>query len=103
MIKITDELALIKFDDLNFAIVKGHEPKDKKRGYGNRVKGYFGNLQSALKASLNYAVLGSAEGVEIKNTLNAIETLNESIKTLRSENIRKLCKEYEDERKTKGR
>ena len=105
MIKITDELALVKFDDLNFAIVKGHEPREKKKGYTGRVLGYFGDIQSALKASLNYAILSGADGVEIKNILQAIQTLTESIKTLSNENIRSLCKEYEEERtqKTKGK
>ena len=101
MIKITDELALVKFDDLNFAIVKGHEPKHKRNGYGNRVLGYFGDIQSALKASLNYAILANGSVVEIKNTLEAIQTLTESIKTLSSENICSLCKEYEEERTQK--
>ena len=101
MIKITDELALIKFDEMNFAIVKGHEPKNGRW----RALGYYGDIQSALRASLNYAVLNSTEANLIKNTLEAIQTLTESIKTLSRENIRSLCKEYEEERtqKTKGK
>ena len=56
MINIINDLYLIKFDERNLAIVVGSEPKDKKKGYGNRIQGYFGSVQSAFKAVLDIQI-----------------------------------------------
>ena len=82
MIFITDTLSLVKFDTRNLAIIKGHEPKDEKKGWGNRVISYYGSIQSAYKAVLNHQIIGGAEGVEATEVLNAIDELNKRLDEL---------------------
>ncbi len=98
MIILTSELALVKFDSLNLAIVKGHEPKDKKKGYGNRVLSYHGNIQGAFKSALNHQIRESADSVESQNILDVINELHKRIKSLDYPSIRKLMKGESDEK-----
>lgn len=74
--KITDELHLIKFDSLNFAIGK-YSDKEVFRPIG-----YYGTVEGAFKAVLKYAVMDSVEAFEAQNVLNAIDELNKRIDTL---------------------
>ena len=92
MIVITSELALVKFDSLNLAIVKGHEPKDKKKGYTNRIQGYYGSIQGAFKAVLDIQIKSGAVGVEAKEILQAIDSLHKRIDELEYPHIIKFLK-----------
>lgn len=74
--KITDELHLIKFDSLNFAIGKYSEKNEFK------AIGYYGTVEGAFKAVLKNVLMDSAEAFDAKNVLNAIDELNNRIKTL---------------------
>lgn len=74
--KITDELHLIKFDSLNFAIGKYSDKEVFK------PIGYYGTVEGAFKAVLKYAVMDSVEAFEAQNVLNAINELNERVETL---------------------
>lgn len=82
MYLINDELTLVRMDDRNLAIIKGHEPKDEKKGYGNRVVGYYGSIQGAFQSVLNHQIKSGATGVEAKEILQAIDELNEKINSL---------------------
>ena len=79
---IIDDLYLTRFDERNLVIVKGKEPKDKKRGYGKRIQGFYGSVQSAYRAVLNLHVIGGASGVEAKEILDAIDLLHKRIDSL---------------------
>lgn len=88
MIHIIDNLYLIKFDERNLAIVKGSEPKDPKKGYGNRVLGYYGSVQTAFKKALDLSIKTGAERVELANIIEAINSLNARLDELPPEHIR---------------
>ena len=97
MYKITDELALVRFDKLNLAIVKGFEPKSDKGGWGNRVVSYHSTIQSAFKYILKMQLLGETEGVEAKDILQRIDELHKQIDSLDMPTMRRLMKGTEDE------
>jgi hypothetical protein len=82
MLPIINNLYLIKFDERNLAIIKGNEPKDKKRGYTNRILSYHGSIQSAFKSVLDLQIRGGASGVEAKEILQAIDLLNKRLDEL---------------------
>lgn len=88
MIYIVDDLYLIKFDERNLAIIKGSEPKDPKKGYGDRVLGYYGSVPHAFKQALDLSIERGAEGVELANVLEAINSLHARLDELPSEHIR---------------
>ena len=74
--KITDELHLIKFDSLNFAIGKYSDKNVFK------PIGYYGTVEVAFKAVLKNALMDSVEAFEAQNVLNAINELNKKIEML---------------------
>ena len=97
MLHIINDLYLLKFDERNLAIVVGNEPKDKKKGYTNRIQGYYGSIQSAFKAVLDIQVKSAATGVEATEILQAIELLNKRIDELEYPHIIQFLKGRKDE------
>lgn len=89
---IIDELHLIKFDERNLAIVVGNEPKDQRKGYSHRLKGYYSSVQSAFKAVLDIQLKRGAAGVESTEILQAIDSLNKRIDELKYPYVIKFLK-----------
>jgi hypothetical protein len=87
MIHIIDNLYLVKFDERNLAIIKGAEPKDPKKGYGDRILGYYGSVQTAFKKALDLSIKSGAAGVELANIIEAIDSLNARLDELPPEHI----------------
>jgi hypothetical protein len=74
--KITDELHLIKFDAMNFAIGKYSEKNEFK------AIGYYGTVEGAFKGVLKNVLMDSVEAFDAQNVINAISELNERVETL---------------------
>jgi hypothetical protein len=87
MIQLTNNgaksLYLIKFDERNLAIVVGAEPRDEKKGYSHRLKGYYGSVQSALKAAVDIQIKSGATVVETTEILQAIDLFHKRINELK--------------------
>ena len=96
--KVINNLYLIKFDERNLAIVVGNETKHPKKGYGNRVQGYYGTIQGAFKAALDIQIKAGAIGVETKEILQAIESLHKRIDELEYPHVIKFLKGDGDEK-----
>ena len=97
MIHIINNLYLIKFDERNLAIVIGNEPKHPKKGYSNRLQGYYGTVQVAFKAVLDIQIKSGAIGLEGKEILQAIDSLHKRIEELQYPHIIKFLKGAKDE------
>ena len=98
MIQIINDLHIIKLDERNLAIIIGDEPKHPKKGYGNRVQGYYGTIQGAFKAALDIQIKAGAIGVETKEILQAIESLHKRIDELEYPHVIKFLKGDGDEK-----
>ena len=98
MIQIINDLHIIKLDERNLAIIIGDEPKHPKKGYGNRVQGYYGTIQGAFKAALDIQIKAGAIGVETSEILQAIESLHKRIDELEYPHVIKFLKGESDEK-----
>ena len=97
MIQIIDNLNIIKLDDRNLAIVIGDAPRHPKKGYGNRIQGYYGSIQGAFKAALDIQIKSGATRVETIQILQAIDELHDRIDKLDYPSMMKLLKGASDE------
>lgn len=69
--EVDDSLYLVRIDKHNLALRRG----------GN-VEGYFGDVRTALKRSLNYAIKGSDEALTLDFILQTVQKLDKRIEEL---------------------
>ena len=74
---VDNSLYLVRIDDNNLALKRG-----------NTVENYFGCVRTALKRSLNYAIKGSSEALNIESMLKTINGIDEAINKLESSCIK---------------
>ena len=55
---------------------------------GETVLAYFGDVRTALKRSLNYAIKGSTEALSLENILSMIEDMDKRIDGLNLEDLK---------------
>jgi len=70
---IDNSVYLVGLDTHNIALKRG-----------DTILNYFGDVQTALKVSLNYIVKGSEKELTLERILNQINELNEMIKEIRN-------------------
>ena len=70
--KVDNTLFLVRVDSNNLALMRGET-----------IENYFGDVRTALTRSLNYAIKGSSEALTLENILKVVESMDETIKTLK--------------------
>lgn len=59
---------------------------------GDRILAYYGDVKTALTRSLNYAIKDSDTQLNLENILNIVKSMDESIKQLTKDCIKKKDK-----------
>ncbi len=92
MIKLSNETKTVKVKSKlhdvgdvidNSVYLVGLDSNNLALRRGDTHLNYFGDVQTALKVSLNYIVKGSEEELTLERILNQINELNEAIKEIK--------------------
>lgn len=75
--KVDNSLYLVRVDSNNLALMRG-----------KTVENYFGDVRTALKRSLNYAIKGSSEALELETIVKMIASMDAAINTLKNDDIK---------------
>ena len=74
---VDNSLYLVRVDSNNLALKRG-----------DVVENYFGDVRTALKRSLNYAIKGSSVALSLESMMEIIASMDEAISGLRNEAIK---------------
>ena len=80
--EVDASLYLIHFDKYNLAIIEGKPTIDTNGKTKRNVIGYYGDVKTALKRSINIAIKNQSDGVELTTMLQRIDDLTEHIDSL---------------------
>ncbi len=75
---VDNSLYLVRIDENNLALQRGGKPLN-----------YFGDVRTALKRSLNYAIKGSKEKLTLEFILETVQYMDKKIEEITDEDIRK--------------
>ena len=80
--EVDASLYLIHFDRYNLAIIEGKPTVDASGHKVRNVVGYYGDIKTALKRSINIAIKNDSDGAELSVMLQRIDDLTEHIDSL---------------------
>ena len=85
-------LYLVHLDSNNLGLVRGSEET-------YTIVGFFGDVRTAFKRALNFAVKGSDEAFTLQKVLDIVKELDEKIEKLDCGNLAKALEEKKERRK----
>ncbi len=80
--EVDASLYLIHFNVNNLAIVEGKPTTDARGKKRTNVLGYYGDVKTALKRSINLSIKNGSEVVELSEVLKRIDDLENHIQEL---------------------